>query len=242
MKKELNLEKISSSFLSLLVIIFLCNINLFARPQIKIDKTNFDFGDVNYQNSPINTKVAVRNLGTDTLFIRDVRPDCGCTVAPLEKHEIPPGDSTYLHIDFDIKSFTGRVTKSINVASNDPQKPDIRILLNCNVIRPFSVAPRYMSFDRVFVGEPSVTEMQIINNSSTDAVVKSVSVNNPDVIVNILQNDVIKKGEPFVLKATAIATKTGSVRTNVIIELFHPDEKRIEILGFGNAVINPAGK
>ena len=238
MKSKLKSEKINSAFLSLLIIISLCNVGLSAQPQIEVDKTNINFGDVNYKDSPVKEKIIIKNVGTDTLFIREARPDCGCTIAPLATNELPPNDSTILSIDFDIKNFTGRVTRNINIFSNDPQKPTVTVALNCNVIRAFSVVPQYMNFDRVFVGEPFVIEMQVVNNSSTDAVVKSVSVDNPDVIVSIQANDVIKKDESFIMKATAIATKTGSMRTNITIEVFHPDEKRIEILGFGNAVIN----
>jgi len=240
MKNKMKLKTNSGLFLGMLLIFFL-NINLFSQPQIKIENTILNFGDVSFKETPIRETVVVKNVGTDTLQILNVRPDCGCTVAPIEKNILPPGDSTKIQIEFDIRNFTGLVTKNINIFSNDPQRPNISINMRCNVIRPFVVVPQYLSFDRVFVGEPSTTEMQIVNNSSEDAIVRSVRVDNPEVIVNIQAENIIKKDEPFVLKATAIATRTGSIRTNIIIEIQHPEENRIEILGFGNA-INPTKK
>lgn len=230
-RKKLNLSLI-------LIISLLFTINLFAQPKIKIDNTNVEFGTMNYQKSPLLERVTVRNIGTEKLIITDIRAGCGCTVASLSTRskEIMPGDTVTLDISFDIRNYSGKITKSVSVFSNDPEKPNITVFLNCNVIRPFEVKPKYISFEKVFVGEPSTVEVNIVNNSSKDAVVKSVTVDNPNLIVNIQKDDVISKSTPFTLKATILATKNGNVRTTISIEIYHPDEEKIDIFTYGNAI------
>jgi hypothetical protein len=218
--------------------------NVFAQPKIEIPNSNIDVGRVNYKNSPVARNVIIKNVGTDTLHINEVKAGCGCTVTDLpdKSKNIAPGDSASFGFQLDISRFTGKTTKSIRVSSNDPTKPNMSVVINCDVERPFEVKPKYLSFDRAIVGTPSVAEVDITNTSKSDAVVKSVSVDNKDVIVNLNANDVLKKGETFKLKATAIATKKGSLRTNVKIELYHPDEEFIDIFGYGNAINKPASE
>jgi hypothetical protein len=214
--------------------------NLLSAPSIKILSPNIELGEVNYRNTPVAIKIVVKNDGTDTLHIREVKPGCGCTVADISSKNIAAGDSATINASLDVSNYSGKITKGITVFSDDTKNPNAYIMLSCYVIRPFEVKPKYLSFDKVIVGEPSTTEVLIVNNSANDAVVKSVSIDKDYIIVNLKKDDVIKKGEPFKLLATAIATQKGSVRANIIIELYHPEENEIKIISYGNAIVKVA--
>ncbi len=60
----------------------------------------------------------VKNKGREKLIIKKVRPDCGCSTAPVEKSVIPPGDSAAIDFIFDSFGFEGKVKKKVYIHSN----------------------------------------------------------------------------------------------------------------------------
>ncbi|MDR0927638.1 MAG: DUF1573 domain-containing protein [Ignavibacteria bacterium] len=221
----------------LFLILAICSINLLAQPKINVPNTNVDFGKQSYQNTPQKTTIIIKNTGTDTLHIEDVRPGCGCTVADANyKKNLATGDSTTVGVTLDIKNFSGKVSKHLDIKSNDQDAPSYRVMLNVDVQRPFELRPKYLSFDRVFVDEQSDAEINIVNTSGSDAVVKSVTSDNAAITVNLKKDDVLKKGESYKLVATALTDKRGSLRSKITIELFHADENKLEVLVYGNAI------
>lgn len=223
-----------------IVLLFLaCVISSYAAPKIWLSDTTINFGHASYKMGSLSKTIKVKNIGTDTLHIYDVHPTCGCTVAPISQRDIAVGDSAQIEVTFDISQYSGEIEKTLTVRSNDTTHPYVVIVLNINVERAFEIVPRYLNFERLYVGEPSTASVDIVNRSNTDAVVKSVAVDNPDVIVTIKPDDVVKKGEKFKVTATTIATHKGSTRATIRIELYHPDDNYLQIICFGNAIEKP---
>ena len=221
------------------LIIFACIVfsnDAISQPKIKIINPDIDFGEVKYSKETVVKRVDITNEGTDTLVINSVKPSCGCTVAEMMANKIAPGDTNFLVATLHLTNLSGKVNKSINIRSNDTSLGSSTINLFAIVLRPFEVTPKYITFEKVIVEKPTTTEILIQNNSNSDAVVKSVSFSNEGIICNLNENDVIKKGESFKLISTAIATQPGSIRCELKIDFFHPDEKSITILVYGNAI------
>lgn len=67
----------------------------------------------------INIRFRVKNTGTKPLFLTDVHPVCGCTVADYTKEAIAPGAEGVVVGAFDSKlSHVGTVRKSILATTN----------------------------------------------------------------------------------------------------------------------------
>jgi len=86
-------------------------------PRVKVADEIFDFGFVP-QKSLVSHVFWLKNSGGQTLEIKKLTPNCGCTEAPLEKHQAAPGDSIRAEIAFGSGSFHGPVRKFIRVESN----------------------------------------------------------------------------------------------------------------------------
>ena len=86
-------------------------------PRIKVADEVFDFGYVP-QKSLVSHIFWLQNSGGQTLEIKKLTPNCGCTEAPLEKHQAEPGDSIRVEIAFGTSSIHGSVRKFIQVESN----------------------------------------------------------------------------------------------------------------------------
>jgi hypothetical protein len=59
-----------------------------------------------------------KNTGETPLFIAEVKPSCGCTVANYPKHGIMPGEIGILQAKYTSEGFPGNFRKSITVKSN----------------------------------------------------------------------------------------------------------------------------
>ena len=162
------MKKTISNKLSLLLgilVLFSANI-LNAQPSAVLLEKEKSWGDVHYQVA-LTTDIHLYNAGKDTLKILDVRPGCGCTTVPGYPENIAPGDTATIAVDLNIKTFSGQITKSVTITTNDPQNYRLVYLLKCNVIRPFVIVPRYISFDKLYINELATTKTQIKNTSRT---------------------------------------------------------------------------
>ena len=68
-------------------------------------------------------------------MITDARPGCGCTVASFDK-VIKPGAEGKVQTSVDTKSFSGPISKSVLLVSNDPERGQINLFIKATV-KPF---------------------------------------------------------------------------------------------------------
>ena len=221
--------------LLLCVVIFNTN-TAQSQPKIKIINPNIDFGVVSYARKSTSTKINIMNEGTDTLVMTNVKSECGCLVAEITNNKVAPGETTHLVATLNLTNLSGKVTKTITVTSNDTTTGRLIVTLNATIDRPFEHTPKYITFDKVIVGEPITTTITLKNISDNDAIIKNVSFTRDGFFCDLKENDVLKKKESIEINVTATANQKGSIRAELLIELFHPVEKSITLLIYGNAI------
>lgn len=86
-------------------------------PRLKCSTEIFDFGFVP-QSATVSHTYWVRNSGTETVEIKQIKPNCGCTRVPPTDSTIAPGDSLPVEILFGTKNITGKVEKFTKIVSN----------------------------------------------------------------------------------------------------------------------------
>lgn len=104
-----------------------------GRSQIHFEKTYQDLGNV-IQNDVVPVQFVFTNKGSSTLLVTDVKPSCGCTVVDLIRGSYKPGQSDTLKVTFDAGDKFGIIRKEILVKTNDPDKPEIQLVLEANVM------------------------------------------------------------------------------------------------------------
>ena len=107
---------------------------------ISVTPTSIDFGNMKQMESK-DSSVTVTNNGAGLLHIREVDPDCGCTIPTLAKSDLGPGESTVVEINFNSKKFHGNILKLVHIYSNDPDTPVVDVMLTANVFAPLLVDP-----------------------------------------------------------------------------------------------------
>ena len=105
-----------------------------AAPRIEVLPETSDAGIVP-KGKVIETTFVIKNRGGSDLVISDARPGCGCTVASFDK-VIKPGGEGKVQTSVDTKSFSGPISKSVLLVSNDPERGQINLFVKATV-KPF---------------------------------------------------------------------------------------------------------
>jgi hypothetical protein len=100
----------------------------------------------------------VRNEGKADLLINDVKPSCGCTIGKFDK-VIKPGEEGKITLTIDTKTFSGPISKTAVVLTNDPVKPQFSLSLAAYVKPYVEVVP--WGFFRIqgLVGEELTSDL-----------------------------------------------------------------------------------
>lgn len=108
-------------------------------PDIDIETALHDFGTIQ-QGEVSTTEIAVHNTGQGNLKIETVSTSCGCTSARVEPTTIPPGGEGRLVIRYDsgLHPDSGPIQRYIYVVSNDPDKPEVEVIIQADVQVPTS--------------------------------------------------------------------------------------------------------
>jgi hypothetical protein len=132
-----------------------------AAPKIEIAQETREMGTVP-KGQVIETDFVIKNVGGSDLVITDARPSCGCTVSSFDKL-IKPGAEGKVHTSVDTKSFSGPISKSVLVVSNDPDRPQMNLFVKA-LVKPFvDVAPQaYVRFS-VVKGDPASQDVILIS-------------------------------------------------------------------------------
>lgn len=108
-------------------------------PQISVPEASLALGDV-VNGEIVTREVAVQNVGESDLIIEAVTTSCGCTEAAVAPMRIPSNGSGTLTIRFDSGAhgpdLTGQLIRQVFVATNDPQRPEIVVELEANILPP----------------------------------------------------------------------------------------------------------
>jgi len=105
-----------------------------AAPIIWVETTTYNFEDV-VEGESVEHSFMIENRGDEVLVISSAYGSCGCTVTSLETKELVPGETTSLHATLRTNGYGGLVvSKSITVASNDPETPQLTLFLTGEVL------------------------------------------------------------------------------------------------------------
>jgi len=118
----------------------------------------------------------LQNDGSEDLIIKQVKPTCGCTVAQVKVQAeggefveytfgdpIKPNTKLQFPAKLHTKNKQGHVSSRINIFSNDP-RGTIQLGLQADVDPFFTIAPRFLNFGQISVGD--VVEKKAVISTS----------------------------------------------------------------------------
>ncbi len=93
------------------------NSKYIGKPQIEFSELSHDFGTLT-EGEIVECTFHFKNTGSSPLIIKELVPDCGCTVPEYEKTEILPGKENKIKIVFNSEGFRNNIYKTIDVETN----------------------------------------------------------------------------------------------------------------------------
>lgn len=89
--------------------------------KIEFEKDFHDFGIIK-EGEKVSHVFKFKNVGTEPLIIKNVKPACGCTTPDWTKDPVPPGGEGKIEVSFDSQGRTGIQNKTVEVFANtDPE-------------------------------------------------------------------------------------------------------------------------
>lgn len=173
-----------------------------AAPVITVDRPVFDFGSIT-QGKKIDHVFILKNRGDMPLTILRTRTSCGCTAANVSTKTVEPGRSTELKTTFDSANFSGKITKTITVETNDPANPTYTLTVKGVVNEELFVTPRQANLGLVRIGGTKEIVLTLENRGEQAVRIASVSSPMPQVKVSAKKNS-LRPGEstPISVKVT----------------------------------------
>jgi len=117
-------------------------VDAYQPPRIVADATEKDAGWVEMEQ-PLIATFNLTNQGGETLIIQDAEASCGCTDVKIEPKSLPPGQTAKLTAKVDTSLKLGPMVKTIDVFSNDPATPKLRLTLKATVQAPPQLAAHH---------------------------------------------------------------------------------------------------
>lgn len=211
--------------------------HMHAQPRLVMDN-EVAWGTVippspNKEDQKIHRTLTLTNAGDSTLEIGEVRVQCGCTSAPLDKKMLAPGEQTSMHITLSLPAGSGKLSKYVTVFSNDPSGAHV-LRLSVDVLRPIQLESGFLAFNRSDVGTPSAAEVELAVNA--DSIV-TLSVDSPTPGVRITTPMPIKvsKGERAKIGFEFTPTAPGPFNVSATIRTSLKGYETIELSGYGVA-------
>jgi hypothetical protein len=103
-------------------------------PELKLKEDFFDFGSIQ-QGDVVSHTFHFYNAGNDILVVKDLIPDCGCTLPKINKKEFNPNEEGSVEVIFDSKGWLGSQYKSVTIRTNSPIR-EKSVTIKANVLQP----------------------------------------------------------------------------------------------------------
>ena len=146
-------------------------------PAIAFDQTSHSFGVIS-NKAKVSTHFQVSNTGDEVLRLIRVGVSCDCTVTAMAKNSLKPGEHVDLEVVFDPVKENGHVTKTIGVASNDPNHPLAELVFNADVTPPIRMSKDDLYFSDLLPSDRITQEIRCV--SSSGKTVRILNVQTPE--------------------------------------------------------------
>jgi len=207
-------------------------------PKMVVPEKVKDTGTVP-QGEVVEVDFKIVNEGSETLEIKTVRPTCGCTVADYDE-EIAPGGEGYVKAKLETKGFSGAISKSILIMTNDPREPTVSVVIKTNVQPYVEVLPRPLVRFNAVLREPMAQKVVVVaTEDDKDFSVSKVSSSVPFLKTSVRQlgaDEIIdgkSKSQYEVTVSLEDDAPVGPVSAKLVVHTNHPKAGEVEVKVYG---------
>lgn len=206
-------------------------------PTVELVEPVHDFGRVPKGNV-VSHDFEIRNTGKAPLELKQVAPDCGCTVTRYDRI-IAPGATGKVHAEVDTKTLEGPTSRAIQVFTNDPEKPLVHLTFKAHVVALLKITPGYARYE-VVQGEtqPGIVKQTVYATDGKQYKVVDAESPWPYLETKIREASPDERhessradGDQWIveLQLDYNQAPVGPLADMVIVRTDHPDQERLEI-------------
>src|SRR6266536_2008791 len=135
-----------------------------AGPRIQFATNIYNYGR-QITGTVINYTFTFTNTGDQVLDVPVAQGSCHCTTAGEWTRRVEPGKTGIVPVTFNSTGFSGQMTRTVTITSNDKTQPSVVLQLTGTIWKPIEVNPQ-MAYFNVPPDSPSVTPVlvRIISN------------------------------------------------------------------------------
>jgi hypothetical protein len=198
-----------------------------ATAKLQVAAPTFNFGRI-AAGTVLNHSYSLKNEGAGPLTITSVIPTCGCTTVEDFPAELGPGKTGTIPIRFDSIGLDGAITREVVIASNDPDQPEVTLLIEGTVYSSVTVSPTDAVFASLADASASETKVvQITNQTENPLVLAAPESNNPAFVAEL---KTVVAGKEFELRVTAVPPfGAGGTRGQIALKTNSPDRPVITV-------------
>lgn len=206
-----------------ILLIILLTFSLAAESKMTFKETTIDFGEVE-SGKIVDVKYEFENTGNSVLIIKSINAACGCTATKLEKKEYAPGEKGAIPVKFNSRGYNGRVTKTINIATNDKDNVFTQLKITGKVkltnFAAIELVPDRIDFEKVELRGEYAKKIGIKNTGTVD--LRIIEVSHSPEVMPMFPAKVIKPGEELTVKIQLKPMQKGrfttflKIRTNAL--------------------------
>ncbi len=99
---------------------------------VSFDREHIDLGTLD-EGIEVPCKFTITNNGTQLLQVLKTYASCGCTTPTLKKKLLKPKETAVLDVVIDTSMKQGKITKTVDVSTNDAQRPVVSLAISMMV-------------------------------------------------------------------------------------------------------------
>lgn len=153
---------------------------------IQFEERIYDFG-IAGKNRKITHIYRFKNKGTGDLIIDRIKNSCSCTAAMLTEKRIKPGETGKIKVTFDTKKFTGRQSREIMISSNDPDEPQIKLVIKGVIKTGVAFEPDSLYFGDVPFGGTVTKSFKVLQLEKDELTINNIDANSDIISFRILK-------------------------------------------------------
>ena len=150
-----------------------------GKPKIDVQQPVFEAGSLYRSKTKLEHAFDIKNTGNSDLKILSARPGCGCTVTKFDQL-IAPGADGKVYASVDVSHFKGPIEKYVDVETNDPVQPHLKLTIKADVKTYVDIRPMDQIRFTVAKGTSDTKELTITPTFEKPIKLMTPQNSNPD--------------------------------------------------------------
>jgi hypothetical protein len=130
-------------------------------PRVEVVEPHFNFGQME-RGREKSHEFLIRNIGDAPLTLKVGPTSCKCTLSEVNDGVLEPGESTHARLEWSAKSDQGPLRVTATIITNDPNRRDVELTIDGEIVEASGVQPPEFGFDKVAAGETKSAEVYVM--------------------------------------------------------------------------------